>query len=84
MPSTTGLSFRGFESSRITEFFSDYYPDTPFLPAGEPNSLIVHRDEASLAQDLTVGDPATVLVLVLTRLLDLYRITKAKIDLKGF
>ena len=82
MPSTTGLSFRGFESSRITEFFSDYYPDTPFLPAGEPNSLIVHRDEASLAQDPTAGDPAT--VLVLERLLDLYRITKAKIDLKGF
>jgi hypothetical protein len=85
LPGASGLSLRGFESSRITEFFSDYYPDIALLPAGAPANgagLVVHRDERSLAGDNVPVDPSR--VLVLERLLDLYRIGTAKIDLKGF
>ena len=81
----SGLSLRGFESSRITEFFSDYYPDIALLSAAAPSNgagLVVHRDERSLAADNVASDSSH--VLVLERLLDLYRITNAKIDLKGF
>ena len=82
----TGLSLRGFESARITEFFTQYFPDMPILPPGDGSGadgvLIVHRDERTLGQDGTIADSTG--VMVLERLLDLYRITKAKIDLAGF
>ena len=70
---------------KITEFFSDHYPDIALLSAAAPSNgagLVAHRDERSLAADNAAGDSSH--VLVLERLLDLYRITNAKIDLKGF
>jgi glycosyltransferase involved in cell wall biosynthesis len=84
MPDAHGLSLRGFESGRIGEFFTQYFPDTPLLHPGEANgsALVVHRDERTLAQDNAAGDPAA--VMVVERLLDLYRITTAKVDLAGF
>jgi hypothetical protein len=80
-----GISFRGFESGRSTEFFTKYYPDTPIVVSGfgdGRDSLIVHRDESTLAQDQSADDPTK--VVVLEQLLDLYRITPARIDLSGF
>jgi hypothetical protein len=81
-----GISLRGFESGQIAEFFARHFPDAPILAPGAHvngnSALIVHRDERTLAQDASVGDPAE--VLVLERLLDLYRVTQARIDLKGF
>jgi hypothetical protein len=84
---TSGISLRGFDSGQIAEFFARYYPETPILvPGAKPNGgtapLIVHRDERTLARDASAGDPAR--VMVLERLLDLYRVTKAKIDLNSF
>jgi hypothetical protein len=82
-----GVSFRGFESAQINEFFSRYFPDTPILaPDAKPNGgtdpLILHRDERTLAQDASVDDPAK--VMIMERLLDQYRVTTARIDLNGF
>jgi hypothetical protein len=84
---TAGLCLRGFESGRIAEFFTKYYPDTPLLapeskPNGGPAPLIVHRDAQTLAQDAAACDPGQ--AIVLEHMLDLYRVTPAKIDLKGF
>jgi len=83
---TPGISLRGFESERIAEFFAAQYPDTPLLAPGADTGagtpLIVHRDEQTLSADASVGDPKK--VLVLERLLDLYRITRTTVDLKGF
>jgi hypothetical protein len=79
-----GISLRGFESNQVVEFFSTYYPTTPILaPGAEPNGsmLVVHRDEQTLAQDPTPGNPSR--LLVLHRLIDLYRITQTKVDLQG-
>ena len=82
-----GLSLRGFEFGQIAEFFSRYFPETPILPptskpngAGEP--LVVHRDESTLSHDQSVDDPAR--AVVFERLLNLYRITPARIELAGF
>lgn len=79
-----GLSLRGFESDQAREFLATFFADVPLLPAGPANgsALIVHRDEHTLAADADAGDPTT--VLVMQRLLDLYRIDKSRIDLKGF
>jgi hypothetical protein len=84
---TPGISLRGFESNRIAEFFAKYYPEVPILPSdARPNGrgapLVVHRDELTLAQDGVADDPEQ--IVVMERLLDLYRVTTAKIDLKGF
>ena len=82
---SAGISLRGFESGEIAEFFSQHFPDAPILsPGADTNGhspLIVHRDEHTLAQDASVQNPAE--VLVLERLLDCYRVTTARIDLKG-
>ena len=83
---SAGISLRGFESGQIAELFARHFPDAPILSPGAHvngnSALIVHRDERRLAQDASVGDPAE--VLVLEGLLDLYRVTQARIDLKGF
>jgi glycosyltransferase involved in cell wall biosynthesis len=81
----TGISLRGFESERVSDFYRDHFPGTPVYPAGDRTNgaatLIVHRDEQTLVDDETIHDPSD--VMVLERLLDLYRITQARIDLKG-
>jgi hypothetical protein len=86
LSNTAGLCLKGFESTRIFDFFRQWYPDTPIVApeAIAPNggALIVHRDERSLAQDNSIADRAG--VLVLERLLDMYRITTAKVDVRGF
>ena len=87
LSNVAGLCLKGFESTRIFDFFRQTYPDTPILAAeavtpGGAGALIVHRDERSLAQDNSIVDRAG--VLVLERLLDLYRITTAKVDVRGF
>jgi hypothetical protein len=87
LSNVAGLCLKGFESTRIFDFFRQTYPDTPILAAeavapGGAGALIVHRDERSLAQDNAIMDRAS--VVVLERLLDLYRITTAKVDLRGF
>ena len=81
------LCLKGFESTRIFDFFRQSYPDTPILAAESvapdgAGALIVHRDERSLAQDNSIADRTG--VLVLERLLDMYRITTAKVDVRGF
>jgi glycosyltransferase involved in cell wall biosynthesis len=83
----SGVSLRGFESGKVAEFFALYFPDLPILaPQASPecgaDPLILHRDERTLAQDHSVGDPSR--VMVLEQQLDLYRIASPKIDLKGF
>jgi glycosyltransferase involved in cell wall biosynthesis len=84
LSTATGISLRGFETGQIVGFFATHYPDTLILPpnADSATSLVLHRDEQTLSQDTAAGDPAK--VMVLERLLDLYRITRSKIDLKGF
>jgi hypothetical protein len=84
LSTTTGISLRGFESDRIVEFFANHYPSTPILgqDTDSATALVLHRDEQTLSQDTSAGDPAK--IMVLERLLDLYRITRSKIDLKGF
>jgi hypothetical protein len=80
-----GVLLRGFESNEAAEFFSQNLPGVALLPAGTPvddAALVLYRDEHSLAQDAPAGDRAR--VLVLERLLELYRITKTKIDIKGY
>ncbi len=81
----TGISLRGFESSRISDFYRDQFPETPVYPLGDRSNgaatLIVHRDEQTLSEDASIHDPAD--VMVLERLLNVYRITQARIDLKG-
>lgn len=82
-----GISLRGFETGKVAEFFTQHFPDTPILaPNAYTNGggppLIVHRDEHTLAQDHSLKDAAS--VMVLEQQLDLYRISRAKIDLKGF
>ncbi len=69
---------RGFESDKAREFLATFFADVPLLPAGSTNgsALVVHRDEHTLAQDTDPGDPAT--VLVMERLLDLYRVDKSR------
>jgi glycosyltransferase involved in cell wall biosynthesis len=83
----SGVSLRGFESGKAAEFFATYFPDLPILaagagPTGGAAPLILHRDERTLAQDNSTGDPAR--VMVLEQQLDLYRIARPRIDLKGF
>jgi glycosyltransferase involved in cell wall biosynthesis len=87
LSNVAGLCLKGFESARIFDFFRQSYPDTPILAAetiapGGAGALIVHRDERSLAQDNSIADGSG--VLVLERLLDMYRIGTAKIDIRGF
>jgi hypothetical protein len=82
-----GISLRGFESGKAAEFFATYFPQTPILTGGAGRGggsvpLIVHRDSRTLAADTSVGDAAS--VMVLEEQMDIYRISKAKIDLKGF
>jgi hypothetical protein len=83
-----GISLRGFETGKAAEFFTRFFPDTPLLAADVPPSrgeavpLIVHRDMQTLAQDTTIEDASR--VMVLAQQMDLYRISRAKIDLKGF
>jgi hypothetical protein len=80
-----GVLLRGFESNEAAEFFSQNLPGVALLPAGttvDDAALVLYRDEHSLAQDAPAGDRAQ--VLVLERLLELYRITKTKIDIKGY
>ena len=69
----SGLSLRGFESSRITEFF----PRHRTAPGWWCIATSARSRRHNVASDSSH-------VLVLERLLDLYRITNAKIDLKGF
>jgi hypothetical protein len=83
----SGLSLRGFESNKVAEFFALHFPDLPVLaPDARPQDgaapLILHRDEKTLAQDGSAGDPAR--VMVLKHQLDVYRIARPRIDLKGF
>jgi glycosyltransferase involved in cell wall biosynthesis len=86
LSNVAGLCLKGFESTRIFDFFRQSYPDTPILTAEAiapgAGALIVHRDERSLAQDNSIADRTG--VLVLERLLDMYRITTAKVDVRGF
>jgi hypothetical protein len=87
LSNVAGVCLKGFESTRIIDFFRQFYPETPILATeplapGGAGALIVHRDERSLAQDNSIGDRAG--ILVLERLLDMYRITTAKIDVRGF
>ncbi len=80
-----GILLRGFESARVPEFFTNFFPDTPVLAPGAATNgaepLIVHRDVRTLARDTSIKDPAS--VIVLEQQLDLYRITTAKVDLAG-
>jgi hypothetical protein len=83
----SGVSLRGFESGKAAEFLGMYFPDVPVLmpevgPECRADALILHRDERTLAQDGSVGDPSR--VMVLEQQLDLYRIASPRIDLKGF
>jgi hypothetical protein len=87
LSNVAGLCLKGFESTRIFDFFRQSYPDTPLLAAeaiasNGAGALIVHRDEQSFAQDDSIADRAR--VLVLERLLDMYRISSAKVDVRGF
>ncbi len=80
----SGLSLRGFESERLPEFYKRFFPDTPLLPPGTAANgkgapLIVHRDAKTLAQDRSIEDPTS--VLVLEQLAELYRVTAVKVDL---
>jgi hypothetical protein len=82
-----GISLRGFESGKAAEFFAAYFPQTPILANGAaqdggPAPLILHRDSRTLAADTSISDPAG--VMVLEEQMDVYRVSKAKIDLKGF
>jgi glycosyltransferase involved in cell wall biosynthesis len=85
LSNVAALCLKGFESSRIFDFFRQSYPDTPILVAeaiSPGGALIVHRDERSLAADNSIVDRAG--VLVLERLLDMYRIGATKVDVCGF
>jgi hypothetical protein len=82
-----GICLRGFESGKAAEFFARYFPATPLVAAdakleGDAAPLILHRDEQTLAQDTSIQDASR--VMVLAQQMDLYRIARTKIDLKGF
>jgi glycosyltransferase involved in cell wall biosynthesis len=87
LSNVSGISLRGFESGKAAEFFTSHFPDTPIVAPdahvnGSGPPLIVHRDEATLARDGSITDPGS--VMVLEQQLDMYRIVRAKVDLKGF
>ena len=78
-----GISFRGFASRQVFDFFATHYPDVPIHGAGTAGNdaakaLIVHRDDRTLAADASAG--ASRHVLVLERLIDLYRISRGNVD----
>src|SRR5262249_15589631 len=82
-----GISLRGFETSKAAEFSSTHFPNTPLLPPnaaaqGDTPPLIVHRDAQTLARDRSITDPAR--VMVFQQQIDLYRISRANIDFKGY
>jgi len=86
LSNAVGISLRGFESNQAAVFFAIQYPATPILAPGASATgdgvLVLHRDEQTLAQDPEPGDPSR--LLVLQRLMDLYRITRTNVDLAGF
>jgi hypothetical protein len=83
----SGVSLRGFQSGKVADFFATHFPDVPVLepdakPDGGAEPLILHRDERTLAQDGSLGDPAR--AMVLEQQLVLYRIAQPRINLEGF
>jgi glycosyltransferase involved in cell wall biosynthesis len=77
-----GLALRGFASRQIHDTFAKRYPETLLLAEGDDRpALIVHRDEGTLAADTQAEGARN--ILVLERLLDLYRVARERVDLSG-
>ena len=76
-----GLTLRGFVSDQVPTGLAEHYPDLRQIPDDGRRALVLHRDEATLAAD--PDPPPEGDLVVLSRLIDLYRTSRETVDLGG-
>jgi hypothetical protein len=74
-----GLALRGFVSNEVRSGLAEYYPDLAVPTDGDARALVLHRDETTLAAD--PDPPPDSRLVVLSRLVDLYRVSHQPVDL---
>lgn len=89
LSAVNGIALRGFESTKIRDFFRTHYPEIPLVTASDPAGLQVQTDPVALYRESSQIDEAhggpndPRCILSLNELLETYRVGRLELNLEG-